>query len=148
MSDNTQNNQKFYGVKITDATNIEYYTEVEVKHDLKHTIIVQTHIPINSQFPRHTRIGKPSYWSGTVTGAFENNTNTKCEHDYDFGDTDFRLKFIEWMHNGLVKTLYLSEFFVLPVVILSEINIETNNTIDDPVVKTTFQWEQCGKRVR
>lgn len=147
MSDKNKT-QKFYGVKITDATNKEYYTEVEVKHELKHTINVQTHIPINSQFPYHTRIGKPSYWSGTVTGAFENNTNTECEHDYDFGDTDFRLKFIEWMHNGLVKTLYLSESFVLPVVILSEIDVETNNTIDDPVVKTTFQWQQCKKRIR
>lgn len=147
MSNKTQSKQKFYGVKITDATNMEYYTEVEVKHDLKHTINVQTHIPINSQFPYHTRIGKPSYWSGTVTGAFENNSG-ECEHDYEFGDTDFRLKFIEWMHNGLVKTLYLSESFVLPVVILSEINVETDNTIDDPVVNTTFQWEQCRERIK
>ncbi len=52
------------------------------------------------------------------------------------------------MHNGLVKTLYLSESFVLPVVILSEINVETDNTIDDPVVNTTFQWEQCRERIK
>lgn len=139
--------QKFYGVKITDATDIEYYTEVEVKHDLKHTRNIQTHISIDSQFPTHTIIGKPSYWSGTVTGAFENNSG-ECEHDYEFGDTGYRLTFIEWMHNGLVKTLYLSESFVLPVAILSEIDVETDGTIDDPVVKTTFRWEQCGKRLK
>lgn len=140
--------QKFYGVKITDATGMLYYTEIEVKHDLKHTINVQTHIPIDGRFPYHTHIGKPSYWSGTVTAAFENNTDTECEHDYNFGDADFRLKFIEWMHNGLVKTLYLSESFIIPVVILSEINVDTDKTIDDPVVKTTFQWEQCRERIR
>ncbi len=140
--------QKFYGVKITDATGMSYYTEIEVKHELKHTINVQTHIPIDRQFPYHTRIGKPSYWSGAVTAAFENNTDTECEHDYNFGDTDFRLKFIEWMHNGLVKTLYLSESFIIPVVILSEINVDTDETVDDPIVKATFQWEQCGERIR
>lgn len=137
--------QKFYGVKITDTTGSTYKTEVEVKHDLKHTINVQTHIPINSKFPCHTRIGKSSYWSGTVTGAFEKNGN--CEGDYVFGDTSYRIDFVEWMHNGLVKTLYLSESFVLPVVILSEINVETDNTIDDPVVKTTFSWQQCDERI-
>lgn len=145
---NIDKTEKFYGVKITDATNIEYYTEVAVKHDLKHTINIQTHIPINSKFPYHTRIGRPSYWSGTITGAFENNTNTECEHDYEFGDTNYRISFVEWLHNGLVKTLYLSESFVMPVVILSEISVKTDNTIDDPVVKTTFQCEQCGKRIR
>lgn len=140
--------QKFYGVKITDDTNVVYYTEVAVKHDLKHTINVQTHIPINSKFPCHTRIGKPSYWSGTITGAFERNTNTECEHDYEFGDTNYRISFVEWLHNGLVKTLYLSESFVMPVAILSEITVETDNTIDDPVVKTTFQCEQCEERIK
>ena len=145
MSDKTQ---KFYGVKITDDTGLVYYTEVAVKNDLKHTINIQTHIPINSKFPYHTRIGKPSYWSGTITGAFENNKNTECEHDYEFGDTEYRINFVEWLHNGLVKTLYLSESFVIPVVILSEISIETDGTIDDPVVKTTFQCEQCDERIK
>lgn len=140
--------KKFYGVKITDSTNITYYTNVELKQDLRHTVNVQTHIPIDSKYPYHTTIGKSSYWSGSITGAFENNKEGRCENDYKFGDTDFRLGFIEWMHNGLVKTLYLSESFVLPVVILSEISVDTENTIDDPIVKTSFQWEQCRKRIR
>lgn len=140
--------EKFYGVKITDKTDVVYYTEVEVKQNLKHTINVQTHIPINNKFPYHIRVGKPSYWSGTITGAFENNKEGRCENDYKFGDTKYRIDFVEWMHNGLVKTLYLSESFILPVVILSEIDVETDNTIDDPIVKTTFQWEQCGERIK
>ncbi len=36
----------------------------------------------------------------------------------------------------------------MPVVILSEISIETDGTIDDPVVKTTFQCEQCDERIK
>lgn len=145
---NKNNQQKFYGVKITDNTGVVYYTEVAVKQDLKHTTNVQTHIPINSKFPYHTLIGKPSYWSGTITGAFENNTNTECEHDYEFGDTKYRINFVEWLHNGLTKILYLSEDFVMPVTILSEISVENDNTIDDSVVKVTFQCEQCEERIR
>lgn len=147
MSDTTQNKQKFYGVRITDDTGLVYYTELAVKQDLKHTTNIQTHIPINSKFPYHIRIGEPSYWSGTITGAFENNSG-ECEHDYEFGDSKYRIDFVEWLHNGLVKTLYLSESFIMPVVVLSEISVETDNTIDDPIVKTTFQCEQCGERIK
>ena len=138
--------KKFYGVRLTDATGKVYYTEVEVKHGLTHNKNVQVHFPIDSETPYHTTIGKQSYWSGTITGAFENNEG-ECEHDYQFGDTAYRIEFIEWLHNGLVKTMYLSESFIIPVMILSEINVETDNTVDDLIVKTTFQWNQCGKRI-
>lgn len=140
------NTEKFYGVKLTDATGKVYYTEVEVKHDLTHKINVQTHEPIDSKFPYHTQIGKPNYWKGSITGAFEKNDG-ECEHDYDLGDTAWRIEFIEWLHNGLTKVMYLSEFLILPVTILGEINVEADNTIDDPIVKTTFQWNQCGERI-
>lgn len=143
---NNTDTQKFYGVKLTDTTGKEYYTEVEVKQDLTHNISVQTHKPIDSKFPYHTRIGKPSYWSGSVTAAFENN-NGECEHDYTLGDTAWRIEFIEWLHNGLSKVLYLSESLILPVTILGEISTETDNTIDGPLVKVTFQWEQNGERI-
>lgn len=145
-TNNNSNTEKFYGVKLTDATGKVYYTEVEVKHDLTHKISVQSHLPIDSKHPYHTRIGKPSYWSGSITGAFENNEG-ECEHDYNLGDTAWRIEFIEWLHNGLTKTMYLSESFILPVTILGEIGVETDGTIDDPIVKTTFQWEQCGERI-
>lgn len=139
--------QKFYGVKITDVTNKVYYTEVEVKQSLTHNISVQEHKPIDGKFPYITQISKPFYWSGNITAAFENNQNTECEHDYDFGDTAFRLEFIEWLHNGYTKKLYLSEKLILPVAILGEINVETDNTIDDSVVKTSFQWVQVGEKI-
>ena len=137
--------QKFYGVKITDATGKIYYTEVEVKQDLTHNVDIQVHKPIDSKFPYGTRISKPFYWSGSISAAFENNQG-ECEHDYKLGDTAFRIEFIEWLHNGLVKTLYLSESLILPVFILGEITTEMDNTIDDSVVKTSFQWIQCGER--
>lgn len=138
--------QKFYGVKITDATGKVYYTEVEVNHNLTHNIKVVSGQPIDSRFPYHTRIGAACYWSGTITGAFENNQNGECEHDYDFGDTEFRLEFIEWMHNGLLKTLYLSDNFVIDATILGEIQVEAENTVDDAIVKTTFNWEADSDR--
>lgn len=143
---NTQTTEKFYGVKLTDATGKVYYTEVEVKHDLTHNINIQTHKPIDSEFPYSTRIGKSNYWSGSITAAFENNEG-ECEHEYDLGDTAFRIEFIEWLHNGLTKTMFLSESFIIPVTILGEVNVESDNTIDDPVVKTSFSWHQCGKRI-
>lgn len=139
--------EKFYGVKLTDKTGKIYYTEVEVNQDLTHKINIQSHMPIDSKYPYHTQIGKASYWSGTVTAAFENNKNTECEHDYDFGDTEFRIEFVEWLHNGLDKIMYLSESFILPVTILSEVSVDTEKTIDDSVVKTTFQWEQNAERI-
>lgn len=139
--------QKFYGVKLTDITGKVYYTEVEVNHNLTHNINVVTHKPLSSKFPYHTVIGQMNYWSGTITGAFEKNDEGECEHDYTFGDTGFRINFIEWLHNGLTKTMFLSENFILPVTILSEVNVETEKTIDDPVVKASFSWEQCGERI-
>ena len=68
-----EDTQKFYGVKLTDATGKVYYTEVNVKQDLTHNINIQTHKPISSKFPYSTIIGKNNYWSGTLSGAFENN---------------------------------------------------------------------------
>lgn len=137
----------FYGVKITDATGRTYYTEVNVKQTLTHNTSVQEHKPIDGKFPYVTQISKPFYWSGNITAAFENNQNTECEHDYDFGDTAFRLEFIEWLHNGYTKKLYLSEKLILPVAILGEINVEADNTIDDSVVKTSFQWVQVEEKI-
>lgn len=139
--------ERFYGVKITDKTGRVYYTEVEVKQDLTHKINVQSLNPINNPTPHHIQIGKPKYWYGTITAAFENNSNDECEHNYTFGDTAWRIEFIEWLHNGLTKIMTLSESFILPVTILSEINVENDNTIDDPLIKTTFSWEQCGERI-
>lgn len=144
MADDTQ---KFYGVKLTDATGKVYYTEVNVKQGLTHNINIQTHKPISSKFPYSTIIGKNNYWSGTLSADFENNQDGECEHDYKFGDANFRIGFVEWLHNGLTKTMYLSESFILPVTILGEINVEFDNTIDDPTANASFSWHQCGERI-
>ena len=138
---------KFYGVRLTDTTGKSYFTEVELKQNFTHKINIQIHEPIDSKFPYSTRIGKPSYWSGSIIGAFENNENGKCENDYVFGDVDFRINFIEWLHNGLTKIMYLSDNFILPVTILSEIKVDTERTINDPFVNTSFDWVQCGERI-
>ena len=127
MADDTQ---KFYGVKLTDATGKVYYTEVNVKQGLTHNINIQTHKPISSKYPHSIIIGKNNYWSGTLSGAFENNQDGECEHDYKLGDADFRIGFVEWLHNGLTKIMTLSENFIIPVTILGEINVELDNTID------------------
>lgn len=139
--------EKFYGVKLTDATGKVYYTEVNVKQDLTHNISIQTHKPIDSKFPYSTIIGKQNYWSGTLSGAFENNEDGECEHDYTLGDADFRINFVEWLHNGLTKTMYLSESFILPVTILGEVNVSVDHTIDDPTADASFSWHQCGERI-
>ena len=138
--------EKFYGVKLTDMTGKVYYTEVDVKQSLKHTTKVLSSLAIDRKYPRHTIIGNAYYWSGSATGSFENNQG-ECEHDYIFGDTEFRIDFIEWLHNGLVKTMYLSDKLILPVMILGEINAEPERTIDDSTVPVSFQWEQCGPRI-
>ena len=140
--------EKFYGVKLTDETGQVYYTEVEVSQKLVYKRNVQSVPLIDKQYPRHILVGKPKYWSGTCTAAFENNQNTQCEHDYKFGDTMWRMEFVEWLHNGLIKEMHLSESFVLPVAIMSEINVDPDNTVDDNVVRVTFQWEQCGDRIK
>ncbi len=139
--------EKFYGVKLTDMTGKVYYTEIEVKHGLNHKISVQSHLPIDSKFPIHTRIGRSSYWSGTITGAFENNQDGECEHDYKFGDVNFRINFIEWLHNGLTKTMTLSDELILPVAILGDIGVDIENAISDPKANVSFEWEQCGERI-
>ena len=89
--------KKFYGVKLTDATGKVYYTEVNVKQGLTHNINIQTHKPLSSKFPYSTIIGKNFYWSGTHSGAFENNEDGECIHDYVLGDADFRIGFVEWL---------------------------------------------------
>ncbi len=138
--------EKFYGAQLTDATGKVYYTEVDVKQSLTHKIQVVSSQAVDRKYPRHTIIGKTFFWSGSITAAFENNDG-ECKHDYKFGDTKFRIEFIEWLHNGLVKTLYLSDALILPVMIMSEINDEIEHTIDDPTVPVSFQWEQCGSRI-
>lgn len=138
--------EKFYGVKITDATEKVYYTEVEVSQDISHNINVQTLYPINGKYPYIAQISKPFYWSGTITAAFENNEDGECEHDYELGDAAYRVEFIEWLHNGFTKKLFLSNKLILPVAILGEINVECDNTIDDNIVKTSFQWVQIGEK--
>lgn len=139
--------EKFYGVKLTDATGKIYYTEVDVKQGLTHNINIQTHKPISSKYPHSIIIGKNNYWSGTLSGAFENNEDGECIHDYSWGDADFRIGFVEWLHNGLTKMMYLSNSFILPITVLGEINVEVDHTIDDPVSNASFSWHQCGDRI-
>lgn len=137
----------FYGVKLTDMTGKVYYTEIEIKHSLTHNVNIISHIPIGSKYPHHTTIESASYWSGSITGAFENNTDTACESEYKFGDAAFRIEFIEWLHNGLVKTMQLSENFIIPVAIMGTINLSPEKSVDDPTAEVAFNWEQCGDRI-
>lgn len=142
-----ENTQKFYGVKLTDATGKVYFTNVNIKQDLKHNINIQTHKPINSKYPCSTIIGQNNYWSGTLSGAFENNQDTECEYDYKLGDVNFRIEFIEWLHNGLTKIMYLSNNWILPITILGEIDVTVSHTINDKTADTSFSWHQCGDRI-
>jgi len=138
--------KQFYGVEITDATGLVYKTEVSVNQNLTHKTNVVSQQPIDSKFPYHTQIGKMCYYSGTITGAFENNKEGECDTDYKLGDTEYRLNFIEWLHNGLTKTIKLSDDFIIQATIMGEINIESENTIDDPILKATFSWEGISDR--
>ena len=144
----SQTTEKFSGVRIYDSTGETYYTEINIKQNLTHKYTISTTQPINSQFPYFTRIGKASYWTGSVTASWEKNKDTECATDYEFGDVAYRLGFIDFMHNGLTKYLQLSENFILPVTILDEIQVETERSIDDQIMSITFNWTQCAKPIK
>ncbi len=138
----------FKGVEISDATGIKYFTEINVKQDLDIVSPISSVIPLGSKYPYHTKYGVAHYYTGTVTAAFENNQSNKCKCEaYAYGDTEYRIKFVEWLQNGLTKYLKLSESFILPVTIIGNIKISAENTIDDTIINTSFSWEQCGDAI-
>ena len=144
---------KFWGIEIWDATGRHYYTEVNVNEDIQHNRPTSSQTTYNSKYPFHIHNGKASYYSGSCTATFIDNTDN-CEYDNEKAKekaAEYTTNIVEWLHNDLTKYLKLSQDFILPVGILGEVkcSIESNNTIDDPFdTKVTFEWEQLADAIR
>lgn len=137
----------FYGVKLTDATGMVYYTQIDTKQDIAHSYSKTGQLPIDSKYAYYTTPSKEFRYKGTCTADFENNTNGECEDDYTFGDTAWRLELVEWLHNGLTKILYLSDYLILPVEIIGDISLGIGRTVDDKTMTISFNWEQCDDKI-
>lgn len=138
------------GCKISDAT-ATYWTEVEVNSTgIKKNRPSTVYEPYNSKYPVVIRNGITNYYSGTVSGIFSNNTSGECVDEtgysplYDFYDASYKVGFMDWLANGLTKTLYLDDDFILPVQITNEISGSGDYKIEHPTFKVTFGWVQVG----
>lgn len=141
----------FKAVEISDITGKSYMTEVEVNTDATHHDQSVISVPINAELPYYIQTGVAKYWTGTVSGNFADNQSDPCDENSKYGEYDltndaFRFEFVEWMHNGLPKTLKISNNFIMKVGIGNEISIDTDSTVDDETGKITFQWTQIGHR--
>ncbi len=138
---------KFYGVRLTDATGAIFMTEIAIEHDMTHKINVQAQETIGRKYPFHTMPSKPHYWTGTISAIFEDNCG-ECDKDYKFGNFIYKSDVVEFLHNGLIKTLYLNDEFIMPIVILGEVNVkgQTGRGIVDLVSTISFSYNQRGDR--
>lgn len=141
----------FKSVEISDRTGKSYMTEVEVNTDATHHIQTVFKVPINSKCPYQIITGEANYWSGTVSGNFADNQSKPCDEENKYGEYDltndtFRFEFVEWMHNGLPKTLKLANNFLIQAGIDAEITLDPESTIDDERTKITFTWHQLDIR--
>ena len=84
------------------------------------------------------------------------NQSTECYEDYNFGEhakdgiiynnVKYMMEFIHWLHNRQTKYLQFSEDFVIPVQIMSDIQWDTEKSIEDGhTCKVSFDWVQVGK---
>ena len=56
------------------------------------------------------------------------------------------VEFIHWLHDRKTKYLQFSEDFVIPVQIMSDIQWDTEKSIEDGhTCKISFDWVQVGK---
>ena len=72
--------EKFWGIEIWDATGRHYYTEVNISEDIQHNRPTTSQTTYNSKYPFHIHNGKASYYSGSCTATFIDNTDN-CEYD-------------------------------------------------------------------
>ena len=142
----------FKSVEISDITGKSYMTEVEVNTTASHHNQSIIEEPINSELPYYIKTGIANYWTGSVSANFADNKSNPCEGseygEYDLTNDEFRFEFVEWMHNGLPKTLKLSNNFIMKVDIGNEITVDSDSTVDDETAKISFEWTQIGKRYR
>lgn len=142
------------GCKISDALGT-YWTEIEVNTSgVKKNRPNTVYEPYNSKYPIVVRNGITNYYSGTVSGNFSNNASGECIDPetgysalYDFYDASYKIQFMDWLANGLTKTLWLDDTFILPVQITNEISGSGDYKIEDPSFKVTFGWVQVGNPI-
>lgn len=149
-------NKKLWGTKIWDNTGIYYYTEVNIKQGLTHTVPTETIEGYNRKYPFVIYNGIPSYYHGTASGNFSDNTSGECYEDYNFdgrfdsnGNIIYNIMylngFIKWLHNKKIKYLQYDEDMVIPVAILQDISWETEKSVaDGENVTISFDWVQQG----
>lgn len=142
------------GVKIWDDTGY-YYTEIDLSQSFTYKTKTQVQESRNSQYPYVIHIGKTKYWEGSVSGNFSNNKDGECENDYNFYDLKYKLGFVEFLKNGLTKTIQFNwdeedptQNFIMPIAIVDDIGVETEYTINEGhAVKVSFKWVQVGSKI-
>lgn len=141
------------GCKISDTV-ATYWTEAEVNSSsIKKNRPSTVYESYNKKYPTVIRNGLTNYYSGTVSANFANNT-TECVDEvtgyspiYNFYDAAYKIQFMDWLTNGLTKTLWLDDEFVIPVQITNEVSGSGSYKIEDPSFKVTFGWVQVGNPI-
>lgn len=147
MSD-TQNDVKFWGVKIWDDDGSYYYTEINVDLPVQHNRPTSSQVVYNSKNPYHIHNGKGFYYSGSASATFA--PIEDCEYNFYDGNTEYILAFLEWLHNDKIKYLQISEKTIIPVGILETVKAapDNNHTLDDGYkVTVSFDWEQLAPAI-
>lgn len=142
------------GVKIWDSTGY-YYTEIDISESLTHKYKTNVVVTKNSEFPMVFHNGKAKYYEGTISANFSDNQSTECYENYDFYNLKYKLKFIDFLHNGKTKYLQLNwdsedetQNFIIPVAIVDDVGVELEYTINHGyAVKISFNWVQIGKKI-
>ena len=146
---------KLQGVKIWDSSGQYYYTEIDLSESFNYKSKTQLVETQNSVFPYVIHQGKAKYWTGTVSGNFSDNKSGECDNDYNFYNLNYKLTFVEFLKNGLTKTIQFnleeddsSQNFIMPVAIIDDVGVETETNINQGhSVKVTFQWVQVDDRI-
>ena len=124
-----------------------YKARMNINETLQHNRPTSSQVTLNSKYPYHIHDGKPSYYSGSCTATFVDNNDCYVTSEEDVAE--FNETIAEWLHNDKTKFLKYSDKTVLPVGILSTVEISnSNNTINDKydtVIK--FDWEQIGDKI-
>lgn len=142
--------ERFYGCEIWDASGKYYVSVSNVKNSMQHNRPTSSNVTYNSKYPFHVHDGMASYYSGSCSAKFAENTDCPIDDMTEDKAGKFVLDFVEWLHNDLVKYLRVSKDTVIPCGILDTVNIDIDNdeSLDDLWSTTvSFNWEQLADRL-
>ena len=148
--------EKLWGTMLWGDVGRAYYTEVDISQSVTHYVPTETTDGYNVKYPFVTHNGIADYFKGSASGNFSDNQSTECYEDYNFGEhtvdgitynnVRYITEFIHWLHDRKTKYLQFSEDFIIPVQIMSDIQWDTEKSIEDGhTCKISFDWVQVGK---